>query len=342
MGGPLFKKWFNSFRTPSLDWIQVEITSFCNASCIYCPRTVLKDIWLNRHFPTHLFKQLVPVFPKTQLIFLQGWGEPFMHPDIFEMISLAKKAGCRVGTTTNGTLLDKNTIRRLIEFQLDILGISLAGADQTNDQIRKGTSFEKLLETIRTINTAKKEANSRSPAIHIAYLLLKSGMNNLKQLPGRIRGLGVSEVVISTLDFVPSKILAPEAIRPSTEKEFNHICDQLDAVKKQGADFGINIHYQVVNPASHYLTCTENIHKAMFISSDGGVSPCVFTNLPVSGKNNQQPTLFDKYREIVFGNINDDPVPDIWRRKTYATFRESFYTADPPEPSRNCPKRFIG
>ena len=338
----MLKKWLNRFKTPALDWIQIEVTSYCNAECIYCPRTVFQDIWLNRHLPMHSFEQLVPVFTKTQLVFLQGWGEPLMCPDLIKMIVLAKDAGCRVGTTTNGTLLDEKTIRRLIESQLDILCISLAGTDETNDQLRKGTSLEKLLETIQRISVIKEETNSRHPEIHIAYLLLKSGMNDLNQLPGILHGRGVSEVVISTLDFVPSKSLESETIRPSTEKEFNALCNQLNAVKEKGRQYGINIHYQLANPANHCLTCTENIQAAMFVSSNGAVSPCVFTNLPVSQKTEKNLYSSQNYQRTVFGNINDDPVSEIWRRKAYAKFRKSFYYYNPPDTCSTCPKLFIG
>lgn len=339
----MFKKWLSRLNAPTLKWIQIEVSSFCNAECIYCPRTVLKKSWDNRHFPMDLYKKLLPVFPKTGLIFLQGWGEPFLNPDLFEMIFLAKKAGCRVGTTTNGTLLDNDTIRRLIASELDILCISMAGTDrETNDQIRKGTSLDALLETLKKIKTIKKTNNSRYPAIHVAYLLMKSGLNDVNQLPEILQRTGVSEVVISTLDFIPDPALAAEAIRPSAAKEYDSLCHQLERVKKRGADEGIRIHYQIVNPAAHYLTCTENILKTAFISSDGGVSPCVFTNLPLKPDTHPAPMFVEKYHRIVFGNIADDPVPQIWRRKTYSKFRKSFLQANPPAICTTCPKLLIG
>ncbi len=37
-----------------------------------------------------------------------------MHPDIFDMIAIAKKSGCQVGTTTNGSLLDRDAIKQLL------------------------------------------------------------------------------------------------------------------------------------------------------------------------------------------------------------------------------------
>jgi len=34
------KKWWELEWMPSLDWIQLEVTSGCNATCTYCLRTV--------------------------------------------------------------------------------------------------------------------------------------------------------------------------------------------------------------------------------------------------------------------------------------------------------------
>ena len=99
-------RWLNPLLRPRLDWIQVEVTSYCNAACVYCPHTVYQGHWASRHLPLTTFAKLLPALARARLVYLQGWGEPLLHPDFFNMVALAKQAGCRVGTTTNGMLLD--------------------------------------------------------------------------------------------------------------------------------------------------------------------------------------------------------------------------------------------
>jgi MoaA/NifB/PqqE/SkfB family radical SAM enzyme len=124
----------------------VEISSYCNASCIYCPHSAYRNNWQNRYLPTATFRNLIPAFAKTNLVYLQGWGEPFTHPGFFEMLRLAKKACCMVGTTTNGNLLNTEIVEKLVSQGLDVIGFSLAGVDEKNDKIRRGTRIKKVLE----------------------------------------------------------------------------------------------------------------------------------------------------------------------------------------------------
>ena len=131
-----------SWFCPRLDWIQVEITSHCNAACVYCPHTVYRDAWLDRHMTTDSFRKLSVALSKSRLVYLQGWGEPLTHPEFFEMVRMAKAVGCRVGTTTNGMSLDEEQCLRLVQEGVDIVAFSLAGVDERSDLIRQGTRFQ--------------------------------------------------------------------------------------------------------------------------------------------------------------------------------------------------------
>ena len=132
------RRWLSSLLFPELDWIQVEASSYCNAACRYCPHTTYRDTWLERHLPLETFEKLAPVFRKTKLVYLQGWGEPFLNPDFFAMAALAKQAGCKVGVTTNGMLLNREIIEQLVSFGFDVVAFSVAGVDEKNDAVRSG------------------------------------------------------------------------------------------------------------------------------------------------------------------------------------------------------------
>jgi MoaA/NifB/PqqE/SkfB family radical SAM enzyme len=71
--------------------------------------------------PIELFRKLITAFRKTALVYLQGWGEPFIHPQFIEMLQIVKEADCLVGTTTNGTLLSRETIEKMVSQGLDLI-----------------------------------------------------------------------------------------------------------------------------------------------------------------------------------------------------------------------------
>ena len=142
----LFKKSY-----PRLDWIQVEVSSYCNADCIYCPHTAYRKNWQNRHLPLQVFERLIPAFAKTRLIYLQGWGEPFLHPDFFVMLQSAKQAGCLVGTTSNATILNDKSIERLVGEGLDGLSVILSRLSEENCilcNVRRMAMLESGIENV--------------------------------------------------------------------------------------------------------------------------------------------------------------------------------------------------
>jgi MoaA/NifB/PqqE/SkfB family radical SAM enzyme len=318
-----------SLFQPKWDWIQVEVTTACNAACIYCPRTVYKDSWQDRHLPLEMFKKLEPAFARTRHVHLQGWGEPFLHPDFFEMVSAAKASGCRVGTTTNGMLLDFERTDRLIESGVDVIAFSLAGTGEDNDFIRKGTTLKRVLESIRRLQRAKQEKGISTPEIHIAYMLFRSSMDDLERLPSLLEGLGVGQVVVSTLDFVPSEDLEKEAVLPATREEYEGLCSRLDA---------LHFHHHIPYQGVRRRVCTENIRRAVCVSSDGAVSPCVYANLQISRGTYIRSGERVPYRRMVFGNINEAPLSALWKKKAYSSFRRSFDKSIPPPFCQGCPK----
>ena len=333
----VFEK-LSSLFAPTFDWIQVEVTSACNAACTYCPRTVYRGAWKDTQFPFDAFRNLEPVFRRTRHVHLQGWGEPFLHPKFFDMVAIAKSAGCRVGTTTNGMLLDRERIPRVVESGMDLVAFSLAGTAGKNDAIRRGTNLKKVLETIQALSGEKTRMGKSSPEIHVAYMLLPSAMEELEHLPSLLEGLGVSQVVLSTLDFSPSQDLEVEMLLPPTEAEHKRLSTRIETLVEAGRERNLDMHYRVVYPGVRRDTCTENVQRAMCISADGAVSACVYTNLSVSGAFHYRHGNRLPYERVVFGNVKDDPLPVIWKKKDYVAFRRSFRDGKLAGACRGCPK----
>jgi hypothetical protein len=53
----------------------------------------------NRHMPIELFYELIPFLRYTDLVYLQGWGEPLVHKDLFEMVRSGLRNASDSGTS---------------------------------------------------------------------------------------------------------------------------------------------------------------------------------------------------------------------------------------------------
>lgn len=276
---------------------------------------------------------------KAKMVHLQGWGEPLLHPDFFAMVRLAKQQGCGVGTTTNGMLIDDQKIHEILASGLDMISFSLAGFGETNDAIRAGTDSSQVTATIRKLYLQKQALKRTSPKIHVSFLLMASTLSEVEKIPHKLAGIGVDEVVISTLDFVSAPHLQAEAVRPESPADYAWICDELSRVAEQCRRVGLQVHYRVPSPEVTNPLCTENIQKSAVVCADGRVSPCVFAALPVRDAMCCEGSASKPYERIVFGSVADTPFPLIWSGSAARHFRESFFSGGFYPLCRSCPKR---
>jgi MoaA/NifB/PqqE/SkfB family radical SAM enzyme len=334
-----FKRWWDLQIMPQLDWMQIEVTTRCNASCRYCLRTTYRNLWDDRDLSLETFTTLLPVIADTKMVHLQGWGEPFLHPHLFEMITRAKKTGCKVGTTTNGMLLNRQGIDRLVRSGIDHIAFSMTGIGEQNDLARSGTQFCRIVGAISDLAAQKKALRSETPVISIAYLLLRSHLPEIDRIVSTLAGLGIQQVVISTLDFVPNKKLWNERLSPSNPAEYRELKSLLDGLAGEAEGQGLGLFYHLVSPTANRGICTENPRRALFVSSDGSVSPCVFTNIPAPGSSHMVAGNESECRKLIFGSVAGEWLPTIWKQKHYREFRR-FFESRPHPLCGECPKRY--
>ncbi|WP_353685021.1 radical SAM protein [Thermodesulfovibrio sp. 3907-1M] len=320
-------KFIEKILMPRLDWIQIEISGLCNASCFYCPHTTHRRSWKGKNLSLYEFSLIEPYLKKVKLLYLQGWGEPFCNPDFFKFVEIAKKHGCKVGTTTNGMLIEQFHIERIIDLQIDVIAFSLTGIKQ-NDTLRSGTKIDRVFKVIEQLDKMKIKKGVSNPKIHIAYMLLRSNLEELEEIPESFSKRGIDHVVVSLLDFIPESFLSNESLVPQTEEEFNILKNKALNVIKEGKKFDLSISFNIPHPFRKGKTCSENPLNSVFINSLGYVSPCVFTGVPAEG-----------FKSIYFGRITEKTLPSILRNSK--DFRKKFISNNSTLACNICPKRRI-
>jgi len=330
-------KWINKILdrigSPELDWIQVEVSTRCNAACIYCPQPLIHH---KQNMGITLFKQLIPYLGYTRLVYLQGWGEPLLNPDIFDMIRRCKSKGKRVGFTTNGMLLTGETISRLVDLQTDILSVSFAGTTPaTHNRIRRGTDLVKIIENLDLLQQIRAKKGSPGPDLHLAYLMTASNFHELDSLVGLAKRVGAKQVVCSNMTLIMTQALRSESLFTRPEE---HPCfvRRLEAVAREAEKENLIFGCKRSDFQDQSVPCSENICYACVVSVTGEVSPCVFTSpsLPQTdcpkplGQTFQNPP--SPCCPISFGNIGQESLTRIWNKKAYQGFRRFHDPENPP------------
>ncbi|MFN7106518.1 MAG: radical SAM protein, partial [Pyrobaculum sp.] len=56
---------------------QVEVTTYCNGSCVYCPVAIYRGSWDSRHMEPTLYAKILQECRQVGIkhLHLQGWGE---------------------------------------------------------------------------------------------------------------------------------------------------------------------------------------------------------------------------------------------------------------------------
>jgi len=303
---------------------QIEVTSRCNLKCVMCPVTVLADRWPQRDMPWETFERVAEAFARVKWVHLQGWGEPLLHRRIFDMIARAKGAGCRVGFTTNGTRLTRETGARLIDLGLDLVAVSIAGAAAaTHEAIRVGSDFAKLLENLRRFLVLRREAGNPRPKVEVFFLMTRSNLAELPRAVELAAELGADELVATNLDYV----ITPDLDQLRAYSDAPPASAHREALDKAGeAARAAGIAFRPYRLEFREMAvCDLNPLKILFVAADGSVSPCVYTSL--AGQSGI-PRVFEgrplETPVVSFGNVNQRPLAEVWESAAYREFRGCF------------------
>jgi MoaA/NifB/PqqE/SkfB family radical SAM enzyme len=331
---------FDDRHRHDFDWLQIEVSSVCTAKCVYCPRTSCAEGWNEGLLPLSSFIALRPALRRTPLAHLQGWGEPLLHPDLATMVRFAKDAGCVVSTTSNGALMSERRATALVEAGLDIAAISLAGVDaDSHRRWRPGAPFASAMRALRHLRAARERVGVERPRLHVAYMVMRSGLDELEKIPELLADEGVTECVLSSLTLVADPKLAGESVLADDEAQAEELVERVRAVQAEGAKRDVSIHAQLVLPGVRHEMCTENIPRSAVIRYDGGVSPCVLRGLPI--EEGHEHDGFETAPPVTFGWVHGEAILGILEGQARKRFVRALSTGSPDPHCTACRKRRV-
>lgn len=288
----------------------VETITACNLRCRTCHlgggrirRQGKAMSW--EHF-TEVADKIAP-YAKQVLLF--QWGEPLLHPRIFDMIRYVKRFAA-VTISTNGNTLTPEVAQRLISSEPDLIIFSLDGMDrETYESFRQGGDFTKALAGLRNLVAARSELQGRSRIV-LQFIVLKGNEGQLRQVESLAKSLNVYLSLKSP--YVPDLAMAKEYLPRNPTFRRYEVTD--DGLALKFDRFG----------------CRE-AWKTFYVLVNGDVNPC----------------CHDYNATLLMGNLLEQPLMDIWLSERYVDFRRAFlehqelpamcreYCNEPPVQERN-------
>jgi radical SAM protein with 4Fe4S-binding SPASM domain len=130
-----------------------EITKACNLNCSHCASQVMEG----RELATDEALDLIDYMHNCGVFILSfSGGEPFLRPDFFTILGMAREKGIEIGVTTNGTLLDENTVRKLSSLEPFNMHISIDGIGEVHDSFRNRAGvFESSVRSLKLLQKYK-------------------------------------------------------------------------------------------------------------------------------------------------------------------------------------------
>ena len=216
-------------RKPIVVW---NITRACNLKCIHC---------YNDSGGNKAADELSTAEAKAVLDDLKSFGvpsvlfsggEPLMRHDLFELIEYATSLGLRAVISTNGTLITKEIAKKIKQFGVSYVGVSLDGIGEVNDKFRGVVgAFERAVTGIRN-------CQEQDVRIGLRLTLTKKNVQELESLFGFFESENIQRACFYHL--VPSGRGSEIADEDLTHEQTRKALDLILAKTKQYKEAGRN------------------------------------------------------------------------------------------------------
>lgn len=175
--------WLEGKNPPPVT-VELDMTNVCNHCCPQCSSWHLQNrnpCSLSLDLASNIIRQLAEIGVRG--LTFTGGGEPLCHPHIEKFVKLAYKLGLDVGFITNGSLLNKETAKVLLEC-CTWLRISLdAASAKTFRKVHgmDGDMFNKVIDNIALLTNMKKRLESKT-TIGVGYLTCHHTKNEMRNI----------------------------------------------------------------------------------------------------------------------------------------------------------------
>lgn len=302
--------------------LTVEITQKCTNNCIFCSSE--SSLICTNKIDLETFKNIISDAVKLkgdeeQWLYISG-GEPFLHEDLVNMVSFAKKHGFKISIYTSGIIVKDNNkfnsidcsiLTKLAKLDIDKIIFDIQSVNEKTYNVLMGT-VNRLPLAIKSIkNSVKLGINTE-----VHFIPTKLNYKELPEVVEYISSLGIKR--ISLLRFVPQgRGEKSKSLISMNEQELEEFKSAAKAVRdkyKNKIDVRIGI---PLNDGRDTNSCVAGDTKIV-VRYDSKVFPCEafkgfeeFINPDAEGEDAYAGGCYQ-----TFYNIKDIVVPESVKEKS--------------------------
>ncbi len=279
----------------SLDEIAIELTVYCNLSCVMC------SVWQGREHGVSYEVAMQTMADARSLgaaTLTPCGAETFMRRDAVSLLEQADAMGfTAINIVTNGLLLTASKLDRLAKLPSVHLNLSLDGPRVVHDSLRGSNSYDRLLRVLG-------EIRRREIPFALSTVIMRQTLDTVESVLDLASSLGVAEV---SLQPYQPEIGGPGADHCSfcfTPDEEGMLQERLAEITQYADALGIDVFTEhILTFAPGYLA--RGIRP---IPNGGCFVPSRF--LLVDFRGDVYPCFFMRNRPI--GNVTRSSVRDLW------------------------------
>ena len=249
---------------------------------------------------------------------VSGLGEPFINPDVFKIISYAKKHGSAVNCASNFTLVG-DKINEIIDSGISQVKVSIdAATPETFLKIRKFDLFDTLVGNIRKLNKIKKERGLSHPDIRFNFALQRDNIDELIPTIHLAHELGITTLFIQYLAYVDREDRKEKLVGDLTSEKIKTVIKEAEQLTNS---LGISTNIDMWLKEFDYFW--QNMSPGQCFSPDS--RPCYFpwfsSWIDANGDVRPCPVIPWRRDVAIMGNVFKQSFAVIWKNSKYRNFR---------------------
>ncbi len=297
-------------KHPELRTLFLEMTVRCNEHCRHCGSScgdIREEEPLSKEEILGFLHGLKGQMDISRLKLCITGGEPLLRPDFFAIMEGAHRLGYQWGMTSNGLLMDKETVTALARTGMRTVSVSLDGLKESHEWFRQlPGSFGRTLEGVRNLL-----AQGSFDHVQITTVVHHRNIGELEELYRLVSSLGVRSWRVINMEPIgrakeqPELCLSPEEYRQLfafiREKRF---AGPVEVCYGCSHFLGIELEREV---RPWYFLCNAGVYTAS-ICYNGDITSCLD---------------LERRPEYIEGNIRRDDFLTVWR-DGFAKYRTDF------------------